>query len=286
MPATKGADNSMRYLSGFAIIMIMMLGCAPKRGTGESSGSCRPQNLTVEGGDETLTIAWDPNCDKLISGYNIYISEQSLASHSSGDESRLSAEPFNSTPFSGDTEPGDGVEHFVAKRLENGKKYHVSVQTVLPDQTLARFSKEIVTACSPKGTIDLSIRYKSEKDGFSFDQVKTVRADELANDIYFYSKDGRDVLASPRRLDGFLRDNRFVVLKYRGDLRAVKNGLVQKSAQPGEQTVDITIGDWVLLKTEDNMFALIEVLGFSGSGDSRRVELFYSYSTIKGEMFF
>jgi len=276
----------MKYLLGLAILAIMALGCAPKKGIGESSGSCTPQNLTVEGGDETLTIAWDPNCDKLIAGYNVYISDRSLDNGSSGGESRLSAEPFNTTPFSGDTEPEDGIEHFVAERLENGKKYHVSVQTLLPDKTLARFSKEIVTACSPRGTIDLSVRYKSESDGFSFEKNQVVRADELANDIYFYTKDGKDILASPRRLDGFLRDNHFLVLEYRGDIDAVKKNLTKKTPKPGEQRIEIAVGDWVMLKTEDNMFALMEVLSFSGSGESRSVNLYYSYSTIQGEMFF
>jgi len=276
----------MRYLSGLVLLLITMLGCAPKKGIGESAGNCAPENLAVVGGDKTLTVIWEPNCDKLISGYNIYISEHSLDNRSSGGASRLSAEPFNTSAFSGDTEPDDGIEHFVAKRLENGKRYYVSVQTILPDRTLSRFSKELVTACSPKGTIDMSVRYKSENDGFSFDGNKTVRADELANDIYFYTRDSKDVLASPKRLDGFLRDNHFAVLNVHGSIDAVKRSLAIKAVTPDVERVDITAGDWVLMKTEDDMFVLIEVLGLTGSGDSRQVKLSYSYSTIKGEMLF
>lgn len=276
----------MKYLFGFVILAVMVLGCAPRKGVGESSGDCTPQNITVEGGDRSLIVTWEPNCNKLIAGYNIYISEDPLDSHSSGETSRLSAEPFNTTPFSGDTEPDDGIEHFVAERLENGKKYHVSVQTILPDKTQARFSKEILTACSPHGKIKLSVRYKSDNDGYSFNKSRVVRADELANDLYFYAKNGKDVIASPRRLDGFLRDNKFALLNFKGDINSVKKDLAQKTIKPSKQRVEIKAGDWVLLETEDKMFVLLNVLGFEGARESRRVELFYYYSTIKGELFF
>ena len=117
-----------------------------------------------------------------------------------------SVKPFNPTPFPGDTNPDDGVEHFTAEGLQNGVTYYVTIRTVYPDGTLSPPSREVGVVCNPRGEVEISIRYESEHDGYSFAGDRYVRADTDENDLYFFSKDGIDYIASPDRLDGFLKN--------------------------------------------------------------------------------
>jgi hypothetical protein len=194
--------------------------------------------------------------------------------------------PFNLAAFNGDTDPDDGIEHFEADGLDNGKKYFVSVRTIFPNRTLSRSSAEIPAVCGPRGEIELSIRYRSEQDGFSFEQNGYVSADNLANDLYFFSKEGQDFLTSPVRLDGFLRDNRFMRLEFKGEYEQVKAQVATVDKIPDQDRIEIKKGDWVLLYTADKRFALLKVLDLSGRGDKRVIRLFYAYSALEDEVFF
>ncbi len=195
-------------------------------------------------------------------------------------------QPFNRIPFAGDTNPDDGIQHFMAEGLENGVKYYVSVRVVYPDGTLSRSSAEIPVVCGPRGEIELSFRFRSEHDGYSFAKDHYVRANALDNDLYFYTKDGIDYLGSPSRLDGFLRTNNFSTLPFRGELGEIRSQVATLGRLPFGDRIVINEGDWILMRTPEDRYALIHILGFSGQGVKRSVRLFFAYSTAAGEKLF
>ncbi|MCX6833610.1 MAG: fibronectin type III domain-containing protein, partial [candidate division Zixibacteria bacterium] len=173
-------------------------------------------DLRVSVNDKSMIVSWKRIGQGAISGYNIYISERPLFALYPDAHVDSSIAPYNATPFPGDTNPEDSVENFEATHLENGVKYFVTVRVVFPDGLVSRPSSEVTVVCGPRGEIELPIRYQSSPDGYSFEKNAYTDANSTDNDLYFYSKDGRDYLASPRRLDGFINDTRFLVLPFRG----------------------------------------------------------------------
>ncbi len=277
--------NFVRFIC-LGLTIAFVLGCAPKKVADEVATGCVPADLKVEVADRAMTVVFTPSCNQLISGYYIYISEEPLTAYVQDTVLPGTIRPFNLTAFSGDTNPDDGIEHFEADGLENGKKYFVSVRTIFPGRTLSRSSAEIPAVCGPRGEMQLSIRYKSDRDGFSFEQNGYVSADNLANDLYFFSKDGQDFLTSPVRLDGFLRDNRLMSLPFKGEYEQVKSRVMAAGEIPNQERIEVEKGSWVLLYTADKRFALLKVLEFSGEGEKRVIRLFYVYSALDDEIFF
>ncbi len=275
MSTTDGANRTVRI---FALLSLMTLlagiSCGPPQPGAEQRASCRPEALTVEAGDGAMTIAWKVECPRLISGYNIYISEQPL----SGDDSQ----PFNATVYPGDTDPDDGVVQYDARGLDNGVRYYVSARVVFPDQSLSAPSVEVAAVCGRRGEIELATRYSSEQDGYSFAQNQYVRADDLNNDLYFYSKDGIDYLASPIRLDGFLRNNRLMLLSVNGDLETAKHQLASIDSEPRDDRVAVREGDWVWIVTAEGHHALVQVRNLTVDGNKGTVALFFAYWPISG----
>lgn len=245
------------------------------------SGGCIPYNLRVEVKSGTAVVRFQSDCSLLISGYNIYVSREPIVGEHSGPERPESVRPWNQDVFAGDTSPEDGMEEFVAEGLEDGVPYFVHVRTVFPDRTMSKPSTEAVIVPGPRGTIELTQRFKSERDGFSFGTNGYARADDLSNDLYYYANNGRDYLASPDRL-GFLRTTYFRVLPFRGELGEVTAQLRTLSSLPAETQVVVNAGDWVQIMTQDKTFALMQVLGAEGAKDNRRLALFYAYSPAVG----
>ena len=277
----------MRKITYAVAIIAIIAGCGPEEMADESGVGRDQFDLKVEPGNKKMTISWKPQRSALIAGYNIYISDSPINQRSHGTVPPSNAEPFNSTPFPGDTNPDDGVEVFIAEGLDNGVRYYVSVRVVYPDGVFSEPSAEIPVVCGPRGEIELSVRYRSDHDGYSFEEDAYVRADATGNDLYYYSKDGVDYLASPVRLDGFLKSNRLLVLSCKGSLVDVSVCAVEQGRVPADDRVAITKGDWVHIRTPDNMNALVSVIGFSGRGEDRQVKLFFAYSALTdGTMFF
>jgi hypothetical protein len=191
-------------------------------------------------------------------------------------------EPFNHTPFPGDTDPEDAFEHFVAEGLKNGVKYNVAVRVVYPDGSLSRASNRVAAVCGPRGDITLAMRYKGNNDGFSFEQNTYIAADDLNNDLYFFSKDGIDYLASPSRLNGFLKANRFKVLPLKGELEDIKGRVPGYKDAPDEDRVAIEKDDWVLIRLPDETYTLVRVRDVYGQGEERSIRLFYAYDPLPG----
>ena len=268
------------------VLLLTGVGCGPKKVADETATGCCPEDLQVEVNDGRMDVQWTADCSNLISGYNIYISEKPLVAKYPGAALPETVEPFNHSTYAGDTNPDDGVEHFIAESLENGKEYYVSVRVVNPDRTMSRPSNEVLAVCGPRGEMEISIRYKSERDGYSFDKNEHVRADDMANDLYFFSKDGVDYLASPSRLDGFLKANRFGKLKAKGDLARIVQALPKLKSQPKDEKLAVKKGDWVHLRTVDKTNALLKVLDVRGEGNQRTIKLYFAYTSVPGKLVF
>ncbi len=275
MSTTDGANRTVRTFALVSLITLLAgISCGPPPPGAEHRATCRPEAPTVEAGDGAMTIAWKVECPQLISGYNIYISEQPLTEHNS--------QPFNATVYPGDTDPDDGVVQYDAQGLDNGVRYYVSVRVVFPDQSLSAPSDEVAAVCGPRGEIELATRYSAEQDGYSFAQNQYVRADDLNNDLYFYSKGGTDYLASPIRLDGFLRNNRFMRLSVNGDLETVKHQLASIDSEPGDDRVAVREGDWVWIVTTEGHHALVQVRKLTVEDGKGTVVLSFAYWPIEG----
>jgi len=262
----------MKQVFLFAALITLLAGCGPKVAE-EKPGRCVPYDLQVLPDHEKLTIVWKSNCTTLISGYNIFIGE--------GAESD---KPFNSTVYPGDTNPDDGVIQFEANGLANGVRYFVSVRTVFPDQTESESSGQMVVACGVREEIVLSVGYKSQQDGYSMMKGEYVRANDLANDLYYLHKDGKDYLGSPSRLDGFLRGSKFAGLAVSGEYGQIRNKLSRALQGLFEDRITVTPGQWIRLQTTDGTSAFLRILGFSGEGADRKIRLFVAYSSVAGEV--
>jgi hypothetical protein len=262
------------------LIIINYLNCGPQKVTEEIREKCIPSLIQVDVNDGSITVIFKENCKSLKSGYNIYISESSLSGNTSD-----TIKPYNHPVFPGDTNPEDGIEYYEAKSLENGIVYYVSIRTVFSDQTMSNPSEEFKVVCGPRGEFDLSVRYKSEKDGFSFAKNGYVRADDIYNDLYLFTKDSMDFLASPSRLDGFLRTSKFRLLSTNNTIdEAIKKSI--STNNPYDETINVTNGSLVQVLTADGHTALLQVVGFSGEGESRVVKLKYAFTIRTSVPFF
>jgi len=284
---TVGTGCQVRKVTVVLLIAAVAAGCGPKRMPEESAGCGAPQGLAVQPGNGSMTVTWERHGCRIIAGHNVYISREPLVQSYPGTVMPESVRPFNVEPYPGDTNPDDGIEHFMAEGLENGVKYYVSVRIVFPDRSLSRPSREVATVCGPRGEIELSVRFSSESDGYSFEKDAYVRADSPDNDVYYFVKDGIDYLASPNRLGGFLRTNNLVVLPFQGELADISPKIAALGPILSGDRVIIRQGDWVLVRTPENRNALVHVLGFRGENKERRARLFFAYSTLTdGEMLF
>ena len=209
-------------IAALLLLIFTLITCGPSGSGGEYSKSVYPYDMQVDVDRNQMTISWKKHGNGAISGYNIYISDKELAKDFPGSKLPSTVNPFNASFFPGDTDPSDGIEHFLAEGLENGKKFFVSVRVVFPDRSLSKPSEEILAVCGSRGDISLVIRNQGKNDGYSFYEDKQVGADNESNDIYFFSKDGKDYIDSPSRLDSFLRNIRYSVLPYYGSWEEVK----------------------------------------------------------------
>lgn len=268
------------------MLTALVIGCQPQQQVEEISPTVYPYDLRARVSSGMLTLAWKLSGEALLSGYNIYITDYPLAAEYPDGNYPDAVKPFNLTVYPGDTDPDDAVVHFEAKGLDNGHKYYVSVRAVYPDRSMSRPSNEIMAVPGPRGEITLDLRYQGDHDGYSFTDETYVAADNVNNDIYFYWLDGKRYLASPSRLDGFLRESRFLRLSFTGDEADVAASVVAEDPTPDQKRVAVGDGDWVLMRTADGQHVLLHILGFIGSDKEQKVRLGYVVSTLTGEIFF
>jgi len=277
----------MKKLVVTMAMVLLAFGCTPKQSSVEYTRTVLAVDAAVEVNHETMTVAWKKSGEGIIGGYNIYIGMEPLAAKYPEAVADPAFKPFNEEPFPGDTNPDDGVEYFVADGLENGVRYFVSVRVVYPDGSVSKPSNELEVVCGGRGKLELGVRYEGGNDGFSFEKNTYVKADATDNDLYFFSKSSADNLSSPDRLNGFLRQNKLLVLPFRGSFDEVRRELARTPISATSNSVSVKEGDWVLIQTPEKKNAVVQVLGFSGEqGDDRRVKLFYAFSPKVGEVVF
>jgi hypothetical protein len=241
--------------------------------------------LEIRSNDRSLFLKWDTNCPKetLLSGYYIYLENKPtyVEYHNTAPPSNI--KPLNHEPYPGDTDPEDRWETMEINNLDNGVEYYVSVRALFPDQTVTISSNEVNVMCRPEGEFDLAFRYADLNDGFSFAAGKAVRADSETNDLYFYHKDGFDFIASPHRLNGFLRKSQFY------SLGATKNIYQYPKLDidiPAVERMPVHEGELYLVKTADGNFAKMRIEKTSGERKGRILKIKYIYQTRKDLMRF
>ncbi len=270
----------------FPILISILVSCGGPKMDGAFPSGCKPFDLSVSVDSGKMTLKWKTECSRAISGYNIYISTEPLAPKYGMKQIPKQMPTFNQEIFPGDTNPDDSIEVFEAAGLSDGVKYYVSVRIILPNGVQSKPTREIETVCGPSGEIELSARFKSEQDGFSFVEEKFVRADNDQNDIYYFHSEGVDYLASPIKLNGFLRDIKLGLLPFTGDLEEIKEKVRLLNTLPHEDKVTVITGDWVRVLSPEGTNTLVRVLGFTGQGDDRKIKISYLHSPLKNELFF
>jgi len=262
----------------FVLLLLIAYGCGPSKGPGKEArptSVCAPLNLTVKPNDHSMFLRWDVDCPEevLLSGYSIYISPFSLEQFK--DKALPdSIVPYNNVPYPGDTNPEDNFETMEITNLENGIPYYVSVRTVFPDQTESVASNEVMVYCRPEGEFTLDMRFTGEQDGFDFSAGKYVRADGSDNDIYYYRAGTTDFIASPHRLNGYIRKSWFYSLGKTRDIYQYPD--IDIDYEPVNK-MPIREGESYLVKTADGNFAKIRVEQFIGENRDREVAFKYIY---------
>ncbi len=264
MSASKRIGGYMKILLIIAACTLLMIGCGPPRQTGGPAVSeCAPTNLTVQANDSTLYLKWDTNCpeDKVTSGYSIYIEEAPIYEKYGKISLPKKIERHNHILYPGDTDPITSYETMTINNLTNGVDYYVSVRTIFPDKTMTVSSNEVPIMCRPEGEFDLDFRYAGKNDGFSFKTGLPVRADGEQNDLYFYHKEGFDFIASPTRLNGFIRETKFYSLGKTKDIYLYPE--LDLNFEPVEK-IPVMVGESYLILTADGTYAKIRIEDASG----------------------
>jgi len=266
------------------MLLLISGGCGPKVQLKSFGTECAPTNLEVKADDETLMLKWNTNCPdgRLLSGYYIYLEKKPLADYRNQAPPR-GVKPLNHDPYPGDTDPEDRWETMKIEHLDNGVEYYVSVRALYPDRTVSIASNEVAVMPRPEGEFELAFRYSDLNDGFSFANCETVRADGELNDLYFYHKDGIDFIASPHRLNGFLRKSSFYSL---GKTKSIyQYPELDLDFAPVEK-IPALVGESYLVKTADGNFAKIRIEQITGENKERRMFIKYIYQTNKEQMSF
>lgn len=288
MLATNRITRPVKNLATIAVIIVILGGCGgpPKQAVTPVRWECTPSNLEVRSDDRTLHLKWDTNCPDsiLITGYFIYLETKPINPAAYPERPPDDIEPFNQAPYPGDTDPEDSFETMEIGNLENGVEYFVSVRTVFPDGRLSPSSDEISVICRPEGRFDLAYRYADLNDGFSFREGRPVRADGEANDLYyFFSNDNVDYIASPERLNGYLRHSDFYSL---GPTESIYQYPTLELDIPPLEKMPVRQGESYLVQTADGNYAKIRIEKISGERKERYLTVTYIYQTIPGLMHF
>ena len=202
-----------------------------------------PYDVVVDALNERAIVRWavDRGENRPISGYNIYLSEESLKGiFSKWDKKR--PKPYNHTPFPGDTDGDINKESFEITHLDNGRKYYVSVRTVGPAGGESNASEELSFVPLSKGRFILTSEHTLNDGGFNFEKGISVPVRDPRNDIYLYAKTLVVGISSPSRLAAGLRKTKFSKEKEKdletvrilsGDRLSIKSALGRASARTG-----------------------------------------------------
>ncbi len=277
----------MKKLLSLILLILLIVQCGPPPtevfpGKGEEGvpPPCTPQRLTVRAGDNKALLKWETNCPRgvILSGYNIYVLKDSLSRKDLQSDFGRRLKPYNSEPYPGDTNPESGFETITINNLQNGTDYYFLVRTVFPDGMMSEFSNQVDAIGRPEGEFVLAFRYSGLNDGFSFVRGQNVRADASANDLYFFEKDGFSFLASPSRLNGFLRKSKFYSLGKTSDIYQYPKFDIDI---PSDEKIPILAGESYLIKTADGNYVKIRIEEITGKDRDKVLRIKYIYQTIK-----
>lgn len=240
-----------------------------------------PTDLRADVNHNYALLAWNTNRnDASIKGYNVYISTSNPVDPG-GTAIVADMRPYHEDIYPGDTDPEIEMETFPAENLEDGVEYYAAVTIVFTGDRESWPSNAIKFVCHPQGEITLGRSFSGDNDGFSFIAQEYVATDALENQIYFTQIQGEDYLASPSRIDAILPSISFFPSSI--------NDLKDRVSEPrgaGEDKIKVVKGGSCLLRTSSGQYSKIIVKGFSGTGDSRKINLDYSFMPMPGNLDF
>jgi len=254
--------------------ILVLLSCArripPEEALRVHRAPPRVYDLRIINGDGMATIVWSSEKEpgQPMLGYNIYISKKS-------NPGSKDVEPFNTTPYPGDTDGDISVETFEALPLENGVEYFVSVRSVGLDGTESEPTGVVSFVPRKEGTFVLKQNFQANESGFNFREGVNVPARSEGNDIYFYSKSGENGLGSPKRLGGLLRKSLFMDLGAKTDFDKLNSFRTENFS--GREKLVIHSGHVYIVKTQKNCFGKLKVESIRGRQGQKEVVIRYCF---------
>ncbi|GAB4314464.1 MAG: hypothetical protein Kow0074_01490 [Candidatus Zixiibacteriota bacterium] len=244
----------------------------------------QPQIADVVVSRDGAVVKWqiDRNRDDIIRGYNVYVSTQPGLVSLGLNDNRLRDALYNQSTYPGDTDGDIRSESIVLQRLQTGERYYVHVRTLFPRGEASTPSNEIEFMPRPQGTLTLRPRLSGGNDGYSFADDTTVEWTSLSNDIYLYMVRDTAYLASPSRLNGELRETRFVTLGFADDFSAYP----EISSDDGAEKVALVERQVIGLRLNDDRIAKLRVVSIDPDADPPTVTFQYRYQPVAGETHF
>lgn len=252
-------------------MILILLACAAAKKEPSPyapEGLVIPSNLIVETSNHSMNMSWTTNRtpEMVISGYNIYISENPLNSFKDVD-------PFNLTVYPGDDNPDITTETYTAQNLKNAVTYYVAVTTVTPDREESLPSNIVEIICYPRGSVVLNDRAMGDPHGFNFSGEKYVDYNAIDTDLYFIARDQGNIIGSPDRNEGVLQHTEFAELpgeKVLNDRQDYRNLAFKDRTFVAE-------GNIYLLKLNNGGYAKIKVKRVDSSQYKKQIVFDYIY---------
>ena len=72
----------------------------------------------------------------------------------------------------------------------------------------------------------------------------------------------------------------------KGEPSEIKSRINKIKPNSDTEKLSVSAGNWIRLYMAEGASALVKVFGFSGSGDNRKIRLYYAYLPLKDEMLF
>lgn len=266
--------GKIHLLAGLLMLSsLIFLSCAkriPPEEALEIPEAPRVYDLKVINGDGMAVIVWnsEKRAGQPMLGYNIYISKKS-------NPDSKDVEPFNTTPYPGDTDGDISVETFEAIPLENGVEYFVSVRSVGLNGTESEPTGVLSFVPRKEGTFVLKQNFQANESGFDFRKGVSIAARSEGNDIYFYSKPGENGLGSPRRLGGLLRKSLFMDLGAKTDFDKLNSFKTENFS--GREKLAIHPGHVYIVRTRENCFGKLKVESIRGRQGQKEVVIRYCF---------
>ena len=267
------------------VLALLLSACAPPPKPSESpkpaeavtTRLCLPHDLTVEGrASHTARIAWNPGCSevRILRGFNIYLSTAPLAAKFPGPDLPDTILSFNREVYPGDTLGNPDRETYTLDSIPNAIRFFIHARAVNIDNTLSLPTNEVQLICYPQGVIELEESFSGRRDGFSFSEENYCRTDALANDLYFYHRNGDDFLCSPSRLGPVNRPTK--IYDAGEGIPLAELDALAPIGSPLEKIL-IRVGTNLVIITADGRPAALHVTGTGVENDKHKVVIEYLF---------